>query len=64
MQCMYIRIWCIYLCICMFKCIYIWCIYRLLSCEEICQILMDLKIQPKSLSEQEAMAQLIEVWRL
>ena len=28
--------------------------------QEICQILMDLKIQPRSLSEQEAMAQLIE----
>ena len=32
----------------------------LLTIKEICQILMDLKIQPRSLSEQEAMAQLIE----
>lgn len=31
-----------------------------LTIKEICQILMDLKIQPRSLSEQEAMAQLIE----
>lgn len=31
-----------------------------LTIKEICQILMDLRIQPRSLSEQEAMAQLIE----